>query len=92
MAEAAGNLDDAIIGLGAGVAEKDATWDADDFLDDELGEAFLLADGVEVGAVHQAVRLLAESIDDDGVAVPQAAGGDAGAEIHIASAFRIKQV
>ena len=92
VAEAAGYLDDAVIRLCAGVAEEDATGDAHDLAYNELCQLLLSLHAVEVRAVHQRMRLLAEGLHHRRVAMPQTAGRNPAAEVHIASPLRVVQV
>ncbi len=92
VAIATRDLDDAVIALGPGVGEEDAAGDADDVFHDEPRKFLLLGNAVEVGAVHELVGLPAEGIHHDGVAVAEAAGGNARAEIHITSSLGIIKI
>jgi len=77
----AGELEEAFIGFGPGVAEKDfaAQGNAREFLG-EPGLQFIVE---EVGAVHQDAGLLPDGVNHGGVAMAEIVDGDAGHEVEV---------
>ena len=83
VAEAAGGLDQPVVGLGAGVGEEHLAGDAHVMGVDFLRQFRLLRDLIEIGNMQQFARLLADGGDHARVAVAERADGDAGAEIEV---------
>lgn len=83
LAEASGQLDQSVVGLGSGVGKEDFTGAGEDFFHDELREVGLTGNVVEVGAVHQGVALPGDGSGESRVAVAQRAGRNARAEIEV---------
>jgi hypothetical protein len=77
----AGELEEGLVGLGAGVAEEDLA--AEGEVRELAGEPGLDLVVEEVGDVHQGGGLLLDGGDDGGVAVAGVADGDAGHEVEV---------
>ncbi len=77
----AGQLEEALVGLGAGVAEEDLAAEGEP--GDLLREPGLELVVEEVGAVHEDADLLLHGGDDGGMAVAGVADGDARHEVEI---------
>ena len=85
----AGDLDRALVGLGAGVGEEDPAAEAR--LGEALGEAHHRLGVEEVGDVHQAAGLLAHGLDHGGVAVADRADRDPGEEVEVLLALGVPE-
>ena len=83
LAKSPGELEESVVGFGAGVGEEDFAGLLHDFLYDEFGKIGLRSDVVEIRAMHQRGRLCCDGRGQGRVAVTERAGGDAHAEIEI---------
>ena len=90
MSEFPGQFEQAFVGFGPAVAEKDLA--GRDQVDERLSQAALGFVVVQVGDVHQLARLLHEGIGDGGMGVAQGRDGNAPAEIEVALAGDIEDI
>ena len=90
MAELAGELEQAFVGLRATIGKK--TFARADALDEFGGEPALRLGEIKVRDVDEFARLFDERLGDGRVSVAETAHGDAGAQVEIAFARDIKQV
>jgi len=77
----AGELEEALVGFGAGVAEEDLAAEGES--GNLLGQPGLELVVEQVRAVHQRAGLLGDGGDDGGMAVADVVDGDAGHEIEV---------
>ena len=79
--EPASDLDEALIGFGPAIAEKNLSRSRD--LDQALGQGDLRLCAIQVGGVNELRRLRTHSGGDFGVSMAQRANGNASSEIEI---------
>ena len=82
---AAGELDGALVGFGAGVGEEDAAVAAEEGVE-ALREAGLEVVEVQVGDVEEGAGLVRDGVGDGGVGVAEGDDGEAGEEVEVAAA------
>jgi hypothetical protein len=80
----AGDLDGALAGFGAGIAEEHAVGERE--LDQPLSETLLVLDPVEVRGMPELIGLLRQGRDKARMSVAKRIHGDAAGEIQIAVA------
>ena len=90
VAELAGELEQALVGLGAAVAEK--AFAGADEIDQRLGQPPLRFVVVEIRNVDELARLLDQRLGDGRVRVAERGDGDAAAEIEVAPARHVEHV
>ena len=83
VAETPGRLDESVVRLRAGVREEHLARDLHVVRVHLLGQLRLLRDLIEIRAMQQRARLLADRLGQPRVAVAERAHGDAGAEIEV---------
>ena len=83
-------LDRALVGLSAGVAQERATAEAR--LAEPLGQLHRRLRVEEIRGVHEPPRLLAEGLDHLGMAVAQGVDRDPGQEVEIALSLVVPEV
>ena len=91
VTKAAGKLDEAIVGLRAGVSEEDLTRKLQAFLHEALCEFCLLVDLVEIRTMDQFGGLLGDGLGEGVVSMTEGAGCEARAEIEVAIALGIPE-